>query len=110
LYEDPWVQCGREALTIRGYYFPFATPKVIAYRDIQSVTPFELGPWTGKWRIWGTSNPSQWWHLDWSRPQKQVALVLDLGGPVRPVITPADPEQVKAIIDEQCRFPRTPFV
>jgi hypothetical protein len=63
LYEDPWVQCGREALTIRGYYFPFATP-----------------------------------------------LVLDLGRPVRPVITPADPEQVKAIIDEQCRFPRTPFV
>lgn len=109
LYEDRWVRCGREALEIQGYYFPLGTPKVIDYREIREVRPIELGPWTGRWRIWGTSNPTQWWHLDWARPHKKVALVLDLGRPVRPVITPADPEQVKAIID-QCRFRPGPFV
>ena len=103
LYEDLWIRCDEATLTIRGYYFPLATSKVIAYRDIQTVTPIALGPWTGSWRIWGTSHPGYWWHLDWSRPRKDTALVLDLGRPVRPAITPADPERVAAIIEERRR-------
>jgi hypothetical protein len=67
LYDDPWIRCDDTTLVIRGYYFPLGTPEVIAYRDIQAVTPVALGPWTGSWRIWGTSHPSYWWHLDWSR-------------------------------------------
>jgi hypothetical protein len=74
---------------------------VIAYRDIQSATPFTLGLWTGRWRIWGTSHPGYWWHLDWSRPRKQTALVLDVDRPVRPVITPSDPDLVTAIIQDR---------
>jgi hypothetical protein len=105
LYEDAWIRCDETTLTIRGYYFPLATTKVIAYRDIQAVTPMALGPWTGSWRIWGTSHPGYWWHLDWARPRKDTALVLDLGRPGRPVITPADPERVAAIIEER-RLPR----
>jgi hypothetical protein len=103
IYEDAWIRCEADRLVIRGYYFPLGTPKVIAYRAIRSVTPVELGPLTGSWRIWGTSSPSLWWHLDWSRPRKRIALVLDVGRPVRPVITPDDPEQVAAIIDSRRR-------
>ena len=81
LYQDPWIRCDKTTLTIRGYYFPLGTPKVIVHRDIQAVTPIALGPWTGSWRIWGTSHPGYWWQLDWSRPRKATALVLDLGRP-----------------------------
>jgi hypothetical protein len=103
LYEDRWIRCEATALVIRGYYFPLGTSKVVAYRDIQEVTPLALGPWTGKWRIWGTSDLRYWLHLDWSRPQKDVALILDLGQPVRPVITPDDPVVVAAIIERRRR-------
>jgi hypothetical protein len=101
LYEDPWIRCDETALEIHGYYFPLGTSKLIAYRDIQSVKPIALGLLTGRWRIWGTSYPGYWWHLDWSRPRKQTALVLDVGRPVRPVITPSDPDRVAAIIQDR---------
>ncbi len=103
LYEDRWITCEPDRLIIRGYYFPFGS-KVIRYRDIRSVTPFMLSLLTGSWRIWGTSNPRYWFHLDPARPRKQTALVLDVGKFVRPVITPDDPEQVADII-EQRRHP-----
>jgi hypothetical protein len=101
VYEDQWIRCDDTALVIRGYYFPLGASKVIAYRDIRRVTPITLGPWTGKWRIWGTSHPGYWWHLDWSRPRKDTALMLDLGRPVRPVITPDNPGLVAAIIEQR---------
>ena len=99
LYEDQWIRCDATTLEVRGYYFPLARSKVIAYRDIRGVTPIRLGALTGRWRIWGSSNRRHWWHLDWSRPHKDTALVLDLGTAVQPVITPDDPAQVAAIIE-----------
>ena len=101
LYEDRWIRCDAAALVIRGYYFPFGTRKVIAYRDIRGVRPLALNLWTGSWRLWGTANPRYWFHLDLSRPRKKSGLILDLGQPVRPVITPDDPERVAAIIEER---------
>ena len=101
LYQDAWIRCDNATLTIRGYYFPLGTSKVIAYGDIQAMRRLALSLWTGKWRIWGTSHAGYWWHLDWSRPRKDTALVLDLGRPVRPVITPADPGLVAAIIEQR---------
>jgi hypothetical protein len=73
LYEDRWVRCDADRLEIRGYYFPFGTSKVIPYRAIRSVTPISLGTWTGKWRLWGTSSPRYWLHLDLARPRKDTA-------------------------------------
>ncbi len=102
LYEDRWITCEPDRLIIRGYYFPFGS-KVIAYRDIQDVTPRPLTPLTGSWRIWGSSHPGYWFHLDPGRPRKQTALVLDVGKRVKPVITPDDPDQVAAIIEQRRR-------
>ena len=101
LYQDRWIRCDATTLEIRGYYFPLGTSKVIAYCDIKSVTPTAIGMWTGRWRLWGTSDPRYWWHLDWSRPRKDTALILDLGRLVRPVITPDDPDLVAATIEER---------
>ena len=98
LYRDRWIECGPTQLIIRGYYFPVGPAKRIDYQRIQRVELFELGPWTGKWRIWGTSSPRCWAHLDPGRPGKKSGLLLDLGGFVRPWITPDDPAAVEAII------------
>ena len=100
LYEDRWITCEPDRLIIRGYYFPVGS-KVIAYRDIRSVTPITLSFMTGSWRIWGSSDLRHWWHLDPGRPHKQTALVLDVGKWVQPVITPDDPEQVAGIIAQR---------
>jgi hypothetical protein len=98
LYEDDRITCTRSALIIRGYYFPLATAKTVPYRDIRSVERIELG--SGRWRIWGGTDPRYWFHLDTKRPHKRWALVLELGKAIRPVITPDDPSRVKDIIEQ----------
>lgn len=52
----------------------------------------------GRGRIWGSGDFVHWWNLDPTRPHKSVALVLDVGGRVRPTITPDDPERVAQLL------------
>ncbi|MBM3694424.1 MAG: hypothetical protein FJW79_00595 [Actinobacteria bacterium] len=108
LYRDRWIECTPEQLLIRGYYFPYGPPKAIAYSKVRSVERFPLTTWTGKWRIWGTSSPRYWAHLDPGRPHKAVGLLLDLGGFVRPWITPDDPDAVEEIINRRRLAPGSP--
>jgi hypothetical protein len=100
LYRDRWIECRPDALVIRGYYFPFAGTRVIPYRQIRSVQSFPMGIFAGRGRIWGTTNPRYWAHLDPGRTHKTVGLLLDLGRFVKPAITPDDPAAVEAIIRE----------
>jgi hypothetical protein len=99
LYRDGRIECLPEGLVIRGYYFPWGGRKSIPYGRIRGAERHEMGVLSGKWRIWGTSHPRYWLNFDPGRPHKTVALVLDLGRWVRPVITPDDPEAVREIID-----------
>ena len=101
LYRDRWVICTDTHMVIRGYYFPLGASKAIRYADIKSVSCVKMGALTGKWRLWGTSSPRHWAHLDLHRPKKAAALVLDLGRRVRPFITPTNPERVRDIIQAQ---------
>ena len=98
LYHDRWISCTERGLVIRWYYFPFGT-KRIPYRAIRNVESVPLTLWSGRGRIWGTSNPRYWLGLDPGRLHKQTALILDTGHWVRPVITPDDPDAVLAIIN-----------
>jgi hypothetical protein len=98
LYEDDRITCTPSTLIIRGYYFPTGTAKKVPYGVIRGVEEIELG--SGRGRIWGATDPRYWFHLDLHRPHKRFALVLDLGKWVHPVITPTDPDRVKAIIEE----------
>ncbi|MGD0321070.1 MAG: hypothetical protein ABSC00_05610 [Acidimicrobiales bacterium] len=82
---------------IRGYYFPWGT-KRIPCSSIRSFRLVDVGPLTGKGRIWGTANPHYWANLDPRRPKKEIGLILDLGRFVRPFITPDDPDAVEAAI------------
>jgi hypothetical protein len=98
-YRDPWIECGPEAIRIRGYYFPWGT-KRIPYQSLRAVRRVDVGALTGKGRIWGTANPRYWASLDPRRPRKKVALILDLGRRVRPFVTPDDPDAFEAAIRE----------
>ncbi|MGH2864990.1 MAG: hypothetical protein ACRDJX_07035 [Solirubrobacteraceae bacterium] len=57
-----------------------------------------MGALTGRGRIWGTANPRYWANLDPARPRKRVGFVLDLGRPVRPFLTPDDPDAFEAAL------------
>jgi hypothetical protein len=99
LYRDRWISCTDTHLVIRGYYFPTDAAKTIPYRDIRSVKLTKMGALTGRGRIWGTASPHYWAHLDFRRPKKRTALIIDHGQHVQPFITPDDPNRVREIIE-----------
>ena len=96
-YEDRWIRCTADAIEVRGYYFPWGT-KHIRYGSIRSITRVNLGALTGRARIWGTSNPGRWASLDPRRGTKTVGFNLQLGGPVKPLITPDDPNAFETAV------------
>jgi hypothetical protein len=79
---------------IRRYY-PWGSKKV-PYGAVRSVRRVPLG--IRKWRIWGSGDVVHWWNLDPNRPRKQMALDIDVGKRVRPMITPDDWQAVEAIL------------
>jgi hypothetical protein len=99
-YDDGGIRCDDQGLTIRRYY-PWGT-KRIRYTSIRGVETLSLtGPnRVRKWRIWGSGDFIHWWNLDPRRPEKSVALVIDVGRRVRPTITPDDPTAVARILTE----------
>lgn len=103
-YDNGSLACGPDHLEIRGYYFPWGT-KRIAYARIQGLHRFEItGVWSGKWRLWGTGNPRYWANLDLRRPRKKVGFVVDLGGPVSPVVSPDDPDAFESAVRERAHL------
>jgi hypothetical protein len=87
LYEDNYIVCDDDAITIHMYYFPIGS-KRIPYARIRAVSEQPIGLLTGKLRIWGTSLPTYWFNLDPLRPFKNSAIIIDVGDWVKPIITP----------------------
>jgi hypothetical protein len=106
-YHDRWIDCTDQELRIRGYYFPWGT-KRIPYGKIAAVRRVQITATRGKGRIWATANPRYWASLDPDRPGKDVALILDLGGMVKPFLTPDGPDAVEAAIRRHATVPPTP--
>ena len=94
LYDDGGIACDDTALVIRRYY-PWGA-KMIPYTAVRSVRRLPLG--IRKWRIWGSGDFVHWWNFDRARPNKEMALELDVGKRVRPAITPDSWEAVEAIL------------
>jgi hypothetical protein len=100
-YDDGRIRCDDQELIIAMYYLWGA--KRIPYtaiRDVQ-IRPLTAFSAIGKWRIWGSGDFVHWLNLDPSRPNKSVALVIDVGRAVYPTITPDDPDAVAAILAER---------
>lgn len=101
LYHDGLVRLDAAGLTIRRYYFPFATSKRISYARIGNVQERQMGALSGKGRMWGSGDLRHWAPLDLNRPRKDRAIILCLGGWIKPVITPDGPDRVPAILRER---------
>ncbi len=99
LYDDGRIACDDRGVIIRWYYL--WGRKKIPYSQIRSVSKRPLRRVRGRWRLWGSGDFVHWYNLDGNRPNKSVELVLDVGGRVRPVITPDDPDAVAAIVAEK---------
>lgn len=102
-YQDRWIECTPDAIRIRGYYFPWGT-KGISYSSIRSVQRVEIAAFRGQGRIGGTANPRYWANLDPQGPQKTTGLILNLGRPVQPFLTPDDSDAVEAAIREHANL------
>jgi hypothetical protein len=99
-YDDGSIACTATAMIIRRYYFPWGGAKTVPYTAIRAV---EVLPLTGRnwirwWRLSGTGDFRHWWNWDSHRLRKKTALVLHVGGFVRPSITPDDPATVHRLI------------
>lgn len=90
MYADRWISCTDEGIEVRGYYFPWGA-KHIPYDRIRGIRRVAMTFARGKGRIWGTASPTLWASFDPGRGKKSIALVVDLGGRVRPFLTPDDP-------------------
>ena len=98
LYDDGRIACDDDCVVVRWYYL--WGRKRIPYAAIRGVEKRSMGNVRGRWRIWGSGDFVHWYNLDGNRPNKTVELELDVGGHVRPVITPDDPDTVAEIIAE----------
>jgi hypothetical protein len=99
LYRDKYISCTEDGIDVRWYYL--WGPKHIPYSHIVSARIVTLGPLTGKYRIWGTSNPRYYASLDPGRPHKDKGVILDLGRSVKPLLTPDDvPAFTRVLIDK----------
>jgi hypothetical protein len=96
-YADPRIETTTEGLRIRHYYLPFGD-KRIGWDEIRSVGRVEVGAQRGRFRIWGTANPRYWANLDPGRPRKKQGFIIDLGGSVKPFITPDEPAAFEAAL------------
>jgi len=102
LYQDTRISCDDEGITVKKYYFPLGD-KRIPYADIRSFDQLRMGMLTGRYRIWGATDPRFWFHLDTTRPSKSKAVVIDKGDWVKAVLTPDDPDAVLHILEEKVR-------
>lgn len=98
LYDDGRISCDDDGVVI-GWYYPWGAKKV-PYRSIRAATTFPLGALRGRGRVWGSTDFTHWYNLDGGRPKKETGIELDVGGRVRPTITPDDPDAVVRIIEE----------
>ena len=100
LYDDSLIACNEQGLVIRRYY-PWGA-KQIPYASLKGVSELPLVGVNKvrRWRLWGSGDFLHWWNLDPGRIHKTLALVLDVGGHIRPTITPDDPQAVERILNE----------
>ncbi len=100
LYEDEYIVCDDDAITIHWYYFPIGS-KRIPYNSIHSVQEESVGFWNGAGRVWGMGLSPEWFHLDWKRPSKTKSIIIDDGNWVKSIITPEEHDIVLQILQQK---------
>lgn len=99
LYEDEYIVCDDDAITIHYYYFPLGS-KRIPYQKIRHLETQKMDLLSGGGRIWG-GFINYWLNLDPKRPWKNKLIIIDEGEITKPVITPDDCDRVWQILQEK---------
>lgn len=97
IYEEPTLRIDSGSITIKRYYFPLFSSKTIQFAAIESIAVRPTTFWT-QWRIWGSSNLTNWLPLDTARPKKHQLIELNIGKRIRPTITPDNPDRVASLL------------
>lgn len=100
LYADGVVRVDPDGLTVRRYYWPRGR-KRIPFDTIREYRTHALTMGHGQYRVHGIDRRGRWYSRDRRRQDKPLAIVLDVGRRIRPVLTPADPQAVLSILDQR---------
>ena len=101
LYKDILVEISDDSITLKNYYFPFISKKVL-FKDIENIEVREPTLFNGKWRIWGSGNFSYWFPIDFSRPlRKEIFFIKYKTQRIKSGFTVVNPEKVEKILKEK---------
>ncbi len=81
-YSDKLIQITSDHIVFHWYYFPCGS-KTVPLSDIEYISPLQPSMTTGRWRVWGTGDFSNWFPCDWSRSTRDVIFHLKLRGKSR---------------------------
>jgi hypothetical protein len=100
-YEDEVILLDDDAVTIKTYRKP-GDARRIEYGSIRNVESFEMGLWSGRYRLVGMSfgRPRNWFAWDKRRNDKRIAIGLDVGKWIRPTFVPEDPDTAEEVLRE----------
>jgi hypothetical protein len=78
VYNDKLVEINNDSITLKNYYFPFATSKRIPFDKIKSIKIQNPSLFTGQARIWGTGDFMTWFPLDLGRIKRDKIFVISI--------------------------------
>ncbi|MFK8023921.1 MAG: hypothetical protein AB8G26_08155 [Ilumatobacter sp.] len=101
-YDDVAVVVDDTGVTIKNYLVP-GRAKLIAFDDIVDAELITIGFATGRHQLVGVGpgRPRLFFHWDRTRASKSHAVRLDVGKKLHVAITPEDPEQALAAIQQR---------
>jgi hypothetical protein len=101
-YQDRSLLVDDDGITITSYFWP-GHHRHIPFSSIVAVEEIPLGTFSGRYRLVGFElrRLRDFFPWDSHRSATSRAFALDVGGRVRPVISPEDHEQVLELITER---------
>ena len=76
LYTDKYIQIFEDKIRFKSWNLPWGK-KDVKLSHIRKVSEKNMGLFSGRLRISGSSNFRDWFHFDASRPTKKKAIVLE---------------------------------
>jgi len=78
LYSDKLIEISNDAITLRKYYFPTFSKKIVKISEIEKIVIKKPTLMTGKFRLWGTGDFFHWFPLDQHRTKREVIFFLSM--------------------------------
>ena len=99
IYQDDTVSVTEDGLTLHSYRWK-GDRKDIPASSIEDVERFEMGMWSGKYRLVGIGfgRPRSWFAFGKSRTNRTTALSIEIGALIKPTFVPDDVDAVESAL------------